>query len=486
MGLLSWLIKKIGKSLGRNTKALFYTLLYREIFKEIYDIKKDLDKTVKIMRFIGGEASLESLKRQASILKFLPGEPDRVLKYFELIWTIVFGMELGEYEYEEVVEEGYPYPIVRVKIKKCPVCGGYGIDPEDTIDFKKLKAGSGGMACGFIGMIEKVINYLLMTKKNDFRMKITEEKCYAKGDDILQFKIDIINIHDFKSKIPDTEDISYYDAEDEDRELMLESKEIKESIFDKLRDKLDLDKIEELFDKPLNSIKENLSNLIRDKMHMDPGDFFDYFTNYESDLFRIIGYLGIHLLNEYGGLVEKYLSNKIFAKISGYIFQQIKETYKIFIPFDIIDDYHQLLLEFLRDLAPEEMVEKIKDFSPTDCTDLILEGTQMALEDLGIDFSELKENIWEELKRQKPTEEEYELPSITSTKEEKGSVLIQIFQEILLLINALLSLPVRIILAREHESIKTTLKSTTSGGEVLESIKLHADRIVEFLEEIRS
>ncbi len=483
MGLLSWLIKKIGKSLGRNTKALFYTLLYREIFKEIYDIKKDLDKSVKIMRFIGGEASLESIKRQASILKFLPGEPDRVLKYFELIWTIVFGMEIGEYEYEEEVEEGYPYPIVRVKIKKCPVCGGYGMDPEDTIDFNELKADSDGMACGFIGMIEKVINYLLMTKDNDFRMKITEEKCYAKRDDILQFRMDIINIHDFKSKIPGSED---FIAGENEHELLLETKEIKESVFDKLRDKLDLDRIEEFFDEPLNSIKENLSNLIRDKMHMEPEDFFDWFTNYESDIFRIIGYLGIHLLNEYGGFVEKYLSNEIFAKISGYIFQQIKETYKIFIPFDIIDDYHQLLLEFLRDLAPEEMVEKIKDLSPTDCTDLILEGTQMALEDLGIDFSELKENIWEELKRQKPTEGEFELASITSTKEEKGSALIQIFQEILLLINALLSLPVRIILAREHESIKTTLKSTTSGGEVLESIKLHADRIVEFLEEIRS
>ena len=41
-------------------------------------------------------------------------------------------------------------------------------------------------------------------------------------------------------------------------------------------------------------------------------------------------------------------------------------------------------------------------------------------------------------------------------------------------------------MAREHQSIKTAIESTTSGGEVLESIKLHADRIFEFLEEMRS
>jgi hypothetical protein len=474
VGLLSWLIKKIGKSLGRNTSALFYTLLYREIFKEINDVTNDLNKTIEEMRLISGEASLESLKRQSSLLKFLPGEPDRVLKYFELIWAIVFGMDIEEYEYEEEIVEDYPYPIIRLKIKKCPVCGGYGDDPEDTINFNKLKKETDGMACGFIGMIEKVINYLLMTKNSEFRMKITEEKCFSKGDDILQFRMDIINIQDLKKEILSTEDI------------MLEEEVSKESFLDKFRDKLDIDRIEEFIDKPLDSIKETLSNLIRDKMHMDPNDFFDYFTNYEEDIFRIVGYLGIHLLNEYGGIIEKFLSNELFAKISGYLFKQLQENYKVFLPFDVINDYHDLLLEFLKDLAPQEMVEKIEGLSPLECTDLIFEGAQGAFEDLGIDFSELKENIWEELKRQKPVEDEFTVSSVTQKGKEKGTVLIQIFQELLLLINSLLSLPVRMILAREHESLKTAIESTTSGGEVLESIKLHADRIIEFLEEIRS
>jgi len=36
---------------------------------------------------------------------------------------------------------------------------------------------------------------------------------------------------------------------------------------------------------------------------------------------RIIGYLGIHLLNEYGGILERSLKNEWFAKVFGYFFR---------------------------------------------------------------------------------------------------------------------------------------------------------------------
>ncbi len=484
MGFLTWIIKKIGKTIGRNTSSLFYALLYREIFKEIYEITDNVEKSIEIMRYVGGEASLESLKRQTAILKFLPGEPDRVLKYFEVIWTIVFGMPLGDYEMEETKIEGAPYPEIRLKIKQCPVCGGYGSDKEDTVRFDKMKKDIDGMACGFIGMIEKVINYLLALKNNDFRMKIKEEKCFAKGDDILQFKCDIVSLEDLRLEIPSVEISEDTELQIAAYDLMLEEGPQKESILDKIRQKIDLDRIEEFIDGPLDSVKSRLSNLIRDKMHMEPEEFFDYFTNYERDLFKIAGYLGVHLLNEYGGLVEKFLSNNTFAKVAGYIFKQIQETYKIFIPLDVIDDYHQLFVEFLRNLAPEEMVEQFELLTAIEAADLIFEGAQGALEDLGINFEELKENIWEELKRQPPPEDEIGLAA--EEIKGKGHTLIQIFQEVLMLINSILSLPVRMILAREHESIKTVIESTTSGGDVLESIKTHADKIFEYLEEMRA
>ena len=59
---------------------------------------------------------------------------------------------------------------------------------------------------------------------------------------------------------------------------------------------------------------------------METEHFFDYFRNYEDDLLRIIGYLAVHLLNEYGGLIEKILENTTFAKIAGYLFKQLRDS----------------------------------------------------------------------------------------------------------------------------------------------------------------
>lgn len=487
MGIITWLIKKVGKTIGRNTSSLLYSLIYREIFNEINFITMDINKTIEVMRGIGGEASLESLKRQKAILKFLPGDPGKVFKYFEVIWTIVFGMPIGEWEYEEKEIKGSEFPEIIIKIQKCPVCGGYGNDPEDLVKLEKEKPKFDGYACGFIGMIEKVINYLLMLKGNNYRMKISEEKCFAMGDNILQFKCNILSIDEIKAEFPQTAETYQSQLQKGSYGLMLtEAAAGEEGIVDKFRDSIDLEKLEEFFEGPLDSIKEKLSDLIRDKMHMEPEEFFDYFTNYERDLFKIAGYLGIHLLNEYGGVVENFLSNNIFARLTGYIFKQIKETYKIFIPLDVIEDYHQLFIDLLRNLAPEEMVGRVEIISAIEATDLILEGAQGALEDLGIDFTELKENIWDELKRLSRKEEEFGAVYDEIKERGRGRLLIQVLQEVLMLINSIFSLPIRMIMAREHQSIKTAIESTTSGGEVLESIKHHADRIFEFLEEMRS
>lgn len=118
-------------------------------------------------------------------------------------------------------------------------------------------------------------------------------------------------------------------------------------------------------------------------------------------MIRIIGFLSVHLLNEYGGLIEKTLENDTFAKIAGYIFKQFREFALLFVPIDVINDYHQLLVSFLDGLAPVEMVDNVKQFSGKDDINFLFEGAQMALENLGIDFSELKDNVWEELRRER-------------------------------------------------------------------------------------
>ncbi|MEE9377151.1 MAG: hypothetical protein V3V33_03855, partial [Candidatus Lokiarchaeia archaeon] len=63
----------------------------------------------------------------------------------------------------------------------------------------------------------------------------------------------------------------------------------------------------------------------------------------------------------------------------------------------------------------------------------------MALENLGIDFSELKDNVWEELKQER---ENGLISSETSTidrSREKMPQIINIMQQILMIINDILT-----------------------------------------------
>jgi hypothetical protein len=219
---------------------------------------------------------------------------------------------------------------------------------------------------------------------------------------------------------------------------------------------------------------------------MEPDHFFDYFRNYEDDMIKIIGYLGIHLLNEYGGLLEKSLKNEWFAKVFGYIFRQLKEMTLLFIPLDVIRDYNELLVSFLDGLAPVEMVDNVKQFTGRDTINYIFEGAQMALENLGIEFTELKENVWEELKKER---EDDLIPSESSTIDktrERVPQIVSILQEILMIFNDILTLPIRVLISESHYGLKTAINSVVSEEEGLYgSIRERFDNIFDQIEEIR-
>ncbi|MFX1306502.1 MAG: hypothetical protein ACFFDG_06745 [Promethearchaeota archaeon] len=489
MGAFQWLMKKITKVFGRTTNALFYTLLYREILKEVNYITNNEEDSLIILREIGKKAALESCDRHSSIFKFMPGNPKKVLDYFEILWVVVFGRELDEYSYEEIHKEGSKFNDYVLKIKDCPICAGYGYDSEDTFKFDKIKnERMEGLACGLCGMLETVANYILKIKRNDYRIKIYEEACIARGGDSLQF---ICKIHDYKewkelmeSDIKKKSLLSTYFKETVVEEEIVQ--ETKLDIVDKLQDVISIDKLEEYLDEPLEVIKEKVSEFIRDKMNMEPEHFFDYFRNYEDDMIRIIGYLGIHLLNEYGGLLGKSLKNEWFAKIFGYLFKQLKEMTLLFIPLDVIRDYNELLVNFLEGIAPPEMVDNVKRFTGKNTITYFFEGAQIALENLGINFYELKENVWEELKTER---ENGLISSETSAIErtrEKVPQIINILQQFLMIISDILTLPVRVLISESHYGLKTAINSVVSEEEGLYgSIKERFDTIFDQIQEIR-
>ena len=489
MGAFQWLLKKITKVFGRSTNALFYTLLYREILKEINEITKNEEESLIILREIGKRAAYESCERHSSIFKFMPGSPKKVLDYFEILWVVVFGRELEDYSYEEIYKEGSKYNDYVLKINQCPICADYGQDNEDTFSFEKLKdKNTEGLACGLCGMLETVANFILKIKRNNYRIQIVEQTCITKGGDSLQF---ICKIHDLKewkelmdSKIQERNVLGKFFGESIEEEEIVQ--ETKLDIIDKLQDVISIDKLEEYLDEPLEGIKERVSDIIRDKLNMEPEHFFDYFRNYEDDMIRIIGYLGTHILNEYGGLLEKSLQNEWFAKILGYIFKQLKEMILLFVPLDVIRDYNSLLVSFLEGLAPPEMVENVKLFTGKDTINYLFDGVQMALENLGIDFSELKDNVWEELKQER---ENGLISSETSTidrSREKMPQIINIIQEFLMVINEILTLPIRILISESHYGLKTAINSVVSEEEGLYgSIRERFDHIFDQIQEIR-
>jgi hypothetical protein len=482
-------MKKITKVFGRSTNALFYTLLYREILKEINEVTKKEEESLIVLREIGKRAAYESCERHSNIFKFMPGSPKKVLEYFEILWVVVFGKELDDYSYEEIVKEDSKYNDYILNIKKCPICADYGHDDEDTFDFSKIKGEkTEGLACGLCGMLESVANFILKIKRNDYRIQIVEQACIARGGDSLRF---ICKIHDYKdwkelmdSKAQEKATLSVHFEESIDEEEIVQ--ETKLDIIDKLQDVISIDKLEEYLDEPLESIKERVSNIIQEKLNMEPEHFFDYFRNFEDDMIRIIGYLGTHLLNEYGGLLEKSLKNEWFAKVFGYIFKQLKELTLLFIPLDVIRDYNELLVSFLEGLAPVEMVDNIKQFTGKDTINYLFEGAQMALENLGIEFSELKENVWEELNKER---ENGLISSETSTIDktrERVPQIIGIIQEMLMIITDILTLPIRVLISESHYGLKTAINSVVSEEEGLYgSIRERFDNIFDQIEEIR-
>jgi hypothetical protein len=489
MGAFQWLMKRITKVFGRSTNALFYTLLNREILKEVNDIVKDEEESLIVTREIGKRAAIESCERHSNIFRFMPGNPKKVLDYFGILWVVVFGREIGDFTHEEIRKEDSKYNDYILKIKECPICAGYGVDLEDSFDFEKLKSkDSEGLACGLCGMLEAVANYILKIKRNDYRIQIVEQECITKGGDCLQF---ICKIHDYKNWKEQIDSNTqrkrvlmkfFKDTFEEDDVIQ----ETKLDIVDKIQDIISIDKLEEYLDEPLEGLKERLGEFIKDKLNMEPEHFFDYFRNYEDDMIRILGYLGTHLLNEYGGLLEKTFKNEWFAKVLGYLFKQLKEMALLFIPLDVIRDYNTLLVSFLEGLAPSEMVENVKLFTGKDTINYLFEGAQMALENLGIDFSELKENVWEELKAER---EDGLISSDASTIErtrEKVPQIISIIQQFLMIINDILTLPIRVLISESHYGLKTAINSVVSEEEGLYgSIRERFDNIFDQIQEIR-
>ncbi len=132
------------------------------------------------------------------------------------------------------------------------------------------------------------------------------------------------------------------------------------------------------------------------------------------------------------------------------------------------------------------MVENVKQFSGKDDITYLFEGAQMALENLGIDFSELKDNVWEEIRKERENGLIPSDQSMMEKTEENIPKIIKVMQEILMLLSDILTLPIRVLISESHYGLKTAINSVVSEEEGLfGSIKDRIDTIFDYVQEIK-
>src|SRR4030042_389321 len=320
----NWLVTRVARWIGRSTSSLYYNLLYREIFNEIIELNGgDIRKAIPDFRSLGVQTAEESAVRQDKFLRFFPSTPRGLFEYLPILWHVLFGMELGEFEKVDTVNDETGEGSIIFKIKQCPICGGIaGLPPAETnasgvrVEFAKFPKNDDAYACGFVGMLNEVANHIYRTTGSPWRARIVETRCMTRGDPYLEFTVTFVPA-------------ALYDTAEQAKTVG------KQGPLDKL---LALDKVEELLSAPLEQVRKTLNKVIIDQLDMQPGDFFAHFESYEDDMLRIIGYLGVHIVNELGGIVEKAFENATLAKMGGYIYNMTEELIDLFMPKDILED----------------------------------------------------------------------------------------------------------------------------------------------------
>jgi hypothetical protein len=434
------------------------------MYKELVDITGKETKASHILKLIGIHGTFESGRRQIAVLRMFPNDPVKVMEYIDIIWYVIFGAKLDEYELEKIVRTGKKYPDLVFHISKCPICGGYGSSPLDSIDCNKIEPEESFYATGLVGMLEETANFILELKKNDYRILMKETKCFCRGDSELELYCNIMHKSEFNKTIQNM---------DESLNIpFLEDSEIEES--------------GDLLSKPLEALKEQIISSIQDKLQMSTYDVMEYFQGYEEDVVRIIGFMGVHLLNENGRVIEKVCENESFSKLIGHIYNNSLEMAKLTLPFEVIEDYKKFIIDILTDVAPPDIIDHFTSIPPTILINLFYEGVKKALIDLGTNFEGLKRNIWEEMEVHRilnPSSNEKDGKSLTEEeKKEKIKLQMDLLQQLSILLMGIMAFPNKIFLSTLHSSAKSVI---SAGKENTSTLREQITSVLELIEKLK-
>ncbi|MHA1473725.1 MAG: hypothetical protein ACTSQ5_00920, partial [Promethearchaeota archaeon] len=414
-----WLVFKAASAVARNTSSLFYQLIYREIFREILLLTDDYHKTMEIAYFIGYKAARESALRQIPVFRLFPSDATKLLDYFPLIWQINFGVSLTEYSREWDYSDP-DKPVHYYIIKDNPLI--YEMGPEssrdpdrDNLIWSELTDGTNNYGAIMVGLLTSVMSFMLKIKNSEKRIIITNPESIIQGGNAYTLKFEIVPKEEFP--FPEEEDQNSEDLFDSiDLGIEMGEKDKKIDFWKKITDYITIEQLDDIFDSNTGLLRTILSAGIKKATHMPALDFMDHFTNDEEKVIQIIGFIGVHLANEYGQFLDKLMEKENTAKVIGHLFLFIEENINNFVPISTIGEIKNYFAEVFEDMAPVVFVDNLRSIPSEDVVKLILQGMQKALIDIGVDFTILKDSIMEEFKK---PEEETNGQDLIESKSEK-------------------------------------------------------------------
>ncbi|QEE16255.1 hypothetical protein DSAG12_02085 [Promethearchaeum syntrophicum] len=483
-----WLVFKAASAVARNTSSLFYQLIYREIYREILLLTDDYSKTMEIAYFIGYKAAKESALRQIPVFRLFPSDATKLLDYFPLIWQINFGVSLTEYTREWDYSDPNK-PVHYYIIKDNPL--NYGMGPEsprdpdrDNLIWSELTDGTNNYGAIMVGLLTSVISFILKIKNSDKRIIITNPESIIQGGNAYTLKFAIIPKEEFP--FPEEEDHTSDGLFDNiDLGIEMGEKEKKTDFWKKITDYINIEQLDDIFSSDTGLLRTILSKGIEKATHMPALDFMDHFTNDEEKVIQIIGYIGVHLVNEYGQFLDKLMEKENTSKVIGHMFLFIKENIEKFVPVSTIGEIKNYFAEVFEEMAPAVFVENLRNIPSEDVVQLILQGMQKALIDIGVDFSALKESIKDEFKK---SEEEkidkalVESASEKERKEQKNQLMEEFLKEFMIVSTALITLPSQIAIVVLYNTISG---SSEIFSNLFNSLKDSIQKIVDLFEELK-
>lgn len=507
------IVLSAASAVATSTSSLFFTLLYREMFREVYEATEDPVITVKEMFHLGYLGAEESAERQKVVFRLFPEKPEKILEYMPLLWQLVLGLPMEDYN-EEWDRSDAERPILSFRSKTCPLEYELGKDKKlDNLPWKKLWDGQNGYGYGAIitGMLTQAASFILKIKNVNKAILVTQSQEPLRNDPFFTLKCQIIPVKELpkftpfgmelkneitldkgKSKdIPTNHEIPKESSDNSTTSKKTipssepeppEDELHEQSFMDRITNKFTIDKLEDLFGRPTGAIEVTIKSFIEKSLHMNATEAIDHFTNFEPDLIRVFGFLSVHLLNELGRIPAKIFENVQLAKIYGHIFILVKKNVHSYIPQNVVETLKKFFIEIFESMAPPQFITNFKKINDQSILDFYMEGSQKAIQDLGVPFKDLKASLYDEL--QKPNDSNLNnIPSIDIPQSDRNKVIYDIVQESFLVMVALLSIPGQLALSL---GVSTASATSEIFSTIFKTINERSKNIIDLMEKIKN